>query len=82
MTEVNEAVIRGATILTVDGRYFDFDAPDAGGITLNAVARGLANTVCFGGQCERFYSVAEHSDGLRRQSTKRQALATPEGEKM
>lgn len=58
---MGHAVIRGATILTADGLYFDYDAPDPATITLHAIARGLANTCRFGGQCERFYSVAEHS---------------------
>lgn len=49
------------TILTTDGRYFDFTNPDPAAITLNAIARGLANTCRFGGQCRSFYSVAEHS---------------------
>lgn len=49
------------TILTADGRYFDFTDPDPAVITLNAIARGLANTCRFGGQCRPFYSVAEHS---------------------
>lgn len=49
------------TILTADGRYFDFTDPDPAVITLNAIARGLANTCRFGGQCRSFYSVAEHS---------------------
>lgn len=49
------------TILTTDGAYFDFLAPDPTVITLNAVARGLANICRFGGQCRSFYSVAEHS---------------------
>lgn len=49
------------TILTTDGRYFDFTDPDPAAITLNAIARGLANTCRFGGQCRSFYSVAEHS---------------------
>ena len=52
--------IYGATILTADGDYFDFVNPRVG-ITLNAIARGLANTCRFGGQCLRYYSVAEHS---------------------
>lgn len=54
-------MIHGATILTADGAYFDYDAPDPATVSLNAVARGLANTCRFGGQCNRFYSVAEHS---------------------
>lgn len=53
--------ILGPTILTADGHYFDFIEPQRHTITLNAIARGLANTCRFGGQCERFYSVAEHS---------------------
>lgn len=49
------------TILTADGNYFDFLVPDPATVTLNAIARGLANTCRFGGQCGRYYSVAEHS---------------------
>lgn len=49
------------TILTADGDYFDFLYPDPAVITLNVIARGLANTCRFAGQCPRFYSVAEHS---------------------
>ena len=61
MNAAASASISGATILTADGHYFDFDAPDPRCFTLNAIARGLANTCRFGGQCARFYSVAEHS---------------------
>ncbi len=52
-----------STILTVDGEYFDFAAPGSSRhvVTLNAIARGLANTCRFAGQCARFYSVAQHS---------------------
>ena len=53
--------ILGPTILTADGVYFDFENPSREAITLNAIARGLANTCRFAGQCSRFYSVAEHS---------------------
>lgn len=53
-------IVSGPTILTADGIYFDYDNPISG-ITLNAVARGLANTCRFAGQCNHFYSVAEHS---------------------
>ncbi len=54
------ARVSGPTILTADGAYFDFEQPGEG-ITLNAIARGLSNTCRFAGQCDRFYSVAEHS---------------------
>lgn len=59
-----ESVVRriiGPTILTADGEYFDFEAPDPALFTLHAIATGLANTCRFGGQCWPFYSVAEHS---------------------
>lgn len=49
------------TILTVDGDYFDFVRPDPRVITINAIARGLANTCRFAGQLSCYYSVAEHS---------------------
>ena len=50
----------GPSILTADDRYYFFNHPSVN-VTLNAVARGLANTCRFGGQCQQFYSVAEHS---------------------
>lgn len=54
-------LIEGPTILTADGLYFSYKVPDAGCFTMNAIARGLSNTCRFGGQCDPFYSVAEHS---------------------
>ena len=63
MAELASTVRRiiGPTILTADGTYFDYEAPDPALFTLNAIATGLANTCRFGGQCWPFYSVAEHS---------------------
>jgi hypothetical protein len=54
-------MISGPTILTADGLYFDFLNPSADCVTLNAIARGLANACRYGNQCAPFYSVAEHS---------------------
>jgi len=54
-------VIAGSVIQTADGVYFDYLDPDPAHFTLNAIAQGLANTCRFGGHCNRFYSVAEHS---------------------
>lgn len=67
-------MIDGVTILTADGVYFDFDNP-ATGVTLNTIARGLANTCRFGGQCDPFYSVAEHSVWVSRLVPEKYALA-------
>jgi uncharacterized protein len=67
-------MISGPTILTADGVYFSYDHPGEG-ITLNAIARGLANTCRFAGQCSRFYSVAEHSVWVSRIVPEEHALA-------
>lgn len=53
--------IVGPTILLYSGRYFDFDDPEGSLFDIGDIARGLSHICRFGGQCPRFYSVAEHS---------------------
>jgi len=43
------------------GKYLDLINPQPDQITLEDIARGLSHICRFGGQVERFYSVAEHS---------------------
>lgn len=67
-------MIYAPTILTADGIYFDFEEANPAAITRNAIARGLANTCRFGGQCDPFYSVAEHSIWVSRIVPRKLAL--------
>lgn len=53
--------IVGPTILLYSGRYFDFEDPEGSFFDIGDIARGLSHICRFGGQCPRFYSVAEHS---------------------
>lgn len=48
------------TIATATGQYFNFLEPDAALVSIKDISIGLSNTCRFGGQCKRFYSVAEH----------------------
>lgn len=46
---------------TFTGRFVDTKTPKAATICLEDVAHALAATCRYGGHCQRFYSVAEHS---------------------
>jgi hypothetical protein len=48
------------TIRLRSGRYFDFMDPQPDQFTIEDIAGALAKICRFGGQIERFYSVAEH----------------------
>lgn len=48
-------------ILTYTGLYVDLVNPKQNTICIEDIAHGLANTCRFNGQCEQFYSVAQHS---------------------
>jgi uncharacterized protein len=51
----------GPSIMLQSGAWFDFAAPHCSLFTIEDIAHGLANICRYSGQCNRFYSVAEHS---------------------
>jgi 5'-deoxynucleotidase YfbR-like HD superfamily hydrolase len=51
----------GTTIRTYSGVYFDLVNPTLDMVNISDIARALSNICRFGGQCRKFYSVAEHS---------------------
>jgi len=57
--EIEEGCV-GNCIETSSGLFFDVISP-AGEVRIADIAHGLAHICRFGGQCERHYSVAEHS---------------------
>lgn len=48
-------------IETASGGQIDLSDPDPAEIKLSDIATGLAHTCRFGGQCQQFYSVADHA---------------------
>ena len=56
-------LMRDATdhhIMLQSGRLFDLVNPEASQIEIDDIAHGLAHTCRYAGQCNGFYSVAEH----------------------
>jgi hypothetical protein len=51
----------GPSIMLQSGAWFDFGSPQSSPFTIDDIAHGLANICRYSGQCNRFYSVAEHS---------------------
>lgn len=58
---VKTATICGPTILLHSGSYFSYEHPGLSDFNIIDIARGLSHICRFGGQCQQFYSVAEHS---------------------
>lgn len=52
--------VRGPTIQTANGWYFNYQQPDAGMVDIETVAHALSNICRFTGHCREFYSVAQH----------------------
>ena len=52
--------VRGPTIQTANGWYFDYTRPSAGRVDIETVAHALSHICRFTGHCVKFYSVAEH----------------------
>ncbi len=53
--------IADSRIMLHSGRLFDLANPSSAEIAIDDIAHGLAHTCRFAGQCDGFYSVAEHS---------------------
>ena len=51
----------GPSIMLQSGAWFDFAAPHSSPFTIEDIAHGLAHICRYSGQCNGFYSVAEHS---------------------
>lgn len=51
----------GGYIETASGLMVPLEIPDPQSLRIEDIAHGLSNLCRFGGHCEKFYSVAEHS---------------------
>jgi uncharacterized protein len=60
MCDLRIKAAKGPTILLQSGVYFDLLDPAGSAFTVADIAHGLAHCCRFAGQCNLFYSVAEH----------------------
>ena len=59
---MSDAIVYNTDIAVFKGGYFNYeDMSRNTGFTIEAVAKGLSNECRFAGQCDEFYSVAQHS---------------------
>lgn len=58
--EVNTIGNHRDCVATYSGKLLSIENPDPDLICIEDIAHGLAMTARFGGQCRKFYSVAEH----------------------
>src|SRR2546423_12384970 len=58
---LQQSITTDHRIMLHSGRLFDLANPEVSEITVEDIAHGLAHTCRYAGQCDGFYSVAEHS---------------------
>lgn len=58
---LQQGIANDFRIMLRSGRHFDLANPEASEISIDDIAHGLAHTCRYAGQCDGFYSVAEHS---------------------
>jgi len=58
---LQQSIAADHRIMMHSGRLFDLANPEASEITVEDIAHGLAHTCRYAGQCDGFFSVAEHS---------------------
>ena len=54
-------VAKGPSIMLASGKWFDFLNPHGSEFDIEDIAHALSNVCRYAGQCNKFYSVAEHS---------------------
>jgi hypothetical protein len=58
---LQQSIAAGHRIMLHSGHTFDLEHPEASEFTIEDIAHGLAHTCRYAGQCDGFFSVAEHS---------------------
>jgi len=58
---LQQSITADHRIMLHSGRLFDLEHPETSEFTVDDIAHGLAHTCRYAGQCDGFFSVAEHS---------------------